>query len=138
MTCPKCSGETYDNRPKKASGEYSAKSPDFKCKNKECGGVIWPDKDAAKPSTRSADVSSGRPPKWTWTQLSTIYERSLFIAKKHLDNKFSSADVVAATATVFIAATRDGVQEKTGAAVAVPLTQKPPALETDPDEDIGF
>jgi hypothetical protein len=39
--CPTCGGDCWDNRPKKASGQFSAKSPDFKCKNKVCGGVIW-------------------------------------------------------------------------------------------------
>lgn len=40
--CPKCNGDVWDNRPKKASGEYKQNSPDFKCRNKACGGVIWP------------------------------------------------------------------------------------------------
>lgn len=39
--CPVCHKNMWDNRPKKASGEYSEKSPDFKCKDKTCGGVIW-------------------------------------------------------------------------------------------------
>lgn len=40
-SCPACGKAMWDNRPKKASGEYSEKSPDFKCKDKTCGGVIW-------------------------------------------------------------------------------------------------
>jgi hypothetical protein len=36
MNCPKCGGEMYDNRPKKRSGEYNPKAPDFKCKDKQC------------------------------------------------------------------------------------------------------
>lgn len=44
MKCPDCGGEMWDNRPKKKSGEFSAKSPDFKCRNKDCGKVIWPKK----------------------------------------------------------------------------------------------
>jgi hypothetical protein len=40
-SCPTCSGPMWDNRPKKASGDANPKSPDFKCKNKACGGVIW-------------------------------------------------------------------------------------------------
>jgi hypothetical protein len=46
LKCPKCSGPVYDNRAKKASGEYKASSPDAKCRNKDCGGVIWPAKAA--------------------------------------------------------------------------------------------
>jgi len=42
--CPMCGSEMWDNRPKKATGEFSKKSPDFKCKNQECGHVIWPKK----------------------------------------------------------------------------------------------
>lgn len=40
-SCPTCSGSMWDNRPKKASGDANPKSPDFKCKDKGCGGVIW-------------------------------------------------------------------------------------------------
>lgn len=65
--CPKCGGAMWDNRPKKASGEYSAKSPDFKCKTKTCDGVIWPPKAdatgqppaaASKPQPTTADNSA--------------------------------------------------------------------------------
>lgn len=43
--CPKCAGSVWDNRAKKATGEISAKSPDFKCKDREnCDGAIWPTK----------------------------------------------------------------------------------------------
>lgn len=41
--CAKC-GSTegfWDNRPKKASGQFNPKSPDFKCKNKSCGNGVW-------------------------------------------------------------------------------------------------
>ena len=42
MICPKCnSSEMWDSRAKKASGQFNPKSPDFKCKNKECGHAIW-------------------------------------------------------------------------------------------------
>ena len=40
-SCPTGSGTMWDNRPKKASGDANPKSPDFKCKDKACGGVIW-------------------------------------------------------------------------------------------------
>jgi len=42
--CPQCGSEMWDNRPKKASGEFKKNSPDFKCKNKDCEFVIWPKK----------------------------------------------------------------------------------------------
>ncbi len=40
--CPRCSKEMWDNRPKKADGTFKETSPDFKCKDQACGGVIWP------------------------------------------------------------------------------------------------
>jgi hypothetical protein len=33
---------------KKASGQFSSKSPDFSCKDKVCRGAIWPEKAANK------------------------------------------------------------------------------------------
>lgn len=38
--CPKCSGPMWDNR----SSKGNPKAPDFRCRNRECGGVIWPGK----------------------------------------------------------------------------------------------
>lgn len=46
MGCPKCKGDMWDNRAKKSSGQISAKSPDFKCKDKACEGVIWPPRES--------------------------------------------------------------------------------------------
>lgn len=45
-TCPKCTGPMWDNR----VGKRNPRAPDFKCKDKECDGVIWPPRDAATPS----------------------------------------------------------------------------------------
>lgn len=39
--CPKCAGPMWDNRTSKTKPTQ----PDYKCKNKECDGVIWPPKD---------------------------------------------------------------------------------------------
>jgi hypothetical protein len=36
--CPKCQGPMWDNR----VGKKNPKAPDFKCKDRECDGVIWP------------------------------------------------------------------------------------------------
>ena len=44
MNCPKCNSEMWDNKPKKASGEFKSNSPDYKCRNASCGNVIWPPK----------------------------------------------------------------------------------------------
>jgi len=38
--CPKCGGLMWDNR----VGKKNPKAPDFKCRDKNCDGVIWPPK----------------------------------------------------------------------------------------------
>ena len=38
--CPKCGGPMWDNR----AGKKNPKAPDFKCRDKNCDGVIWPPK----------------------------------------------------------------------------------------------
>jgi len=59
--CPKCGGAMWDNREKKASGRFSAKAPDFGCKDKQCDGKIWHHKDdpTANPG---APASESEPP----------------------------------------------------------------------------
>jgi len=37
-TCPKCSGEMWDNRKDKKN----PRAPDYKCKDKTCDGAFWP------------------------------------------------------------------------------------------------
>ncbi len=48
--CPDCGGQMWDNRAKKASGEYQQNRPDFSCKKQggdaNCRGAIWPSKEA--------------------------------------------------------------------------------------------
>ena len=39
--CPKCGGAMYDNRETKKN----PKQPDFKCKDRDCDGVIWPPRE---------------------------------------------------------------------------------------------
>ena len=41
--CPKCQGPMWDNR----VGKRNPKAPDFKCKDRECDGVVWPPRNAA-------------------------------------------------------------------------------------------
>jgi hypothetical protein len=43
--CPICGGDMWDNRGKKTN----PKAPDFKCKDKNCTGVIWPPKNENVP-----------------------------------------------------------------------------------------
>ncbi|CAA9302324.1 MAG: hypothetical protein AVDCRST_MAG40-441, partial [uncultured Gemmatimonadaceae bacterium] len=44
----------WDNR----EGKRNPKAPDFKCKNKECDGVIWPPRSA----TAAAPAAAGDRP----------------------------------------------------------------------------
>lgn len=111
MNCPNCGGDTWDNAQKVAGGW---KGPLRKCKA-GCGWVEWPPKgQRATSTTRSAP--SG--PKWTWDTLRTTYRRSLVMATKEVRECAESAkltltvaDILASAATIFIAASRDGVGE---------------------------
>ena len=42
--CPKCGGPMWDNR----ASKKNPRAPDFKCKNKNCDGVIWPSKSTGE------------------------------------------------------------------------------------------
>jgi hypothetical protein len=138
MICEKCGGETYDNREKVAGGW---KGPLFKCKDPTCDWRKWP------PKASAAAKSSGRVAR-TWLELSQLYERSLRVAEKHVlpmakraGVVVGAADVLAAAATIFIAASRDGVKEKVATpepAPAPPLNEPPPALATAEDDDSPF
>lgn len=66
MNCPKCGGLTYDNRAENdgrlAKGEKMR--PDFKCKKKECDGVVWRPKEgwgAAAPVAVAAPAPAAAP-----------------------------------------------------------------------------
>ena len=58
--CPTCGNTMWDNRQRKADGSMSPKAPDWKCKDKECGGAIWPPRGAR--STRPAAPPPMPPP----------------------------------------------------------------------------
>ena len=118
MECPKCGGPMWDNRETKKS----PKQPDYKCKDREnCDGVIWPPREQ-----KGKGVQSPRP-KLTWDQLGAMHRKALIIAVANCRDAFkgkeSPTDVIAAAATVFIAASRDGVQE---APKAEPLQEVEP------------
>lgn len=57
--CPKCAGPMWDNR----EGKTNPKQPDFKCKNKECGGAIWPPKDAQQQPSNQPEPQNDDAPK---------------------------------------------------------------------------
>ena len=59
-SCPKCQGPMWDNR----EGKRNPKAPDFKCKDRDCGGVIWPPRNSisALAPTGAAAPAAGRAP----------------------------------------------------------------------------
>jgi hypothetical protein len=48
VSCPKCGGRMWDNRLTKRN----PKAPDYKCRDRSCDGVIWPER---KTATDAAD-----------------------------------------------------------------------------------
>lgn len=48
--CPKCGGKMWDNR----LGKRNPKAPDFKCRDRDCDGVIWPPKPPRAAGKRAA------------------------------------------------------------------------------------
>ena len=54
--CPKCGGPMWDNRLSKRN----AKAPDFKCRDRSCTGVIWPNRRVVAPSLQASQVAHVR------------------------------------------------------------------------------
>ena len=52
--CPKCQGPMWDNR----TGKRNPKAPDFKCKDRECDGVIWPPRGAKPAAAEPAGAAA--------------------------------------------------------------------------------
>ena len=55
-TCPKCGGRMWDNRLTKRN----PRAPDFKCRDRSCDGVIWPERNGerTKPANEGAEKES--------------------------------------------------------------------------------
>ncbi len=51
--CPRCGGKMWDNR----LGKRNPKAPDFKCRDRDCDGVIWPAKAPRAAGKRSTQKS---------------------------------------------------------------------------------
>jgi len=118
----------WDNR----GNKKNPKGPDYKCKNRECGHAIWLPRAKQTVAGSPRTMQNGQP-KWTWSQLAKTYERSLLVAELRVKDAaeraklpLTMADVLAAAATVFIAATRDGVAE--------PKVKLPPPPESDEED----
>lgn len=140
MNCGKCGGATWDNT-QKVQGGWNG--PLFKCRDKSCDWVQWPPKGEKSTAPAKNGSAQSHGPKWTWAQLSALYRNSLLVARKHVTEALPNAaptDVIAATATVFIAASRDGVAApvKEQSATTQPLHEKPKQFTEESDDDLPF
>jgi|SRR5262245_2357889 len=135
--CTVCGADVYDNRADKASGEKSPKWPDFKCKDKEnCGESYW----LKTPAKRAgAGAPPPRKPKWTWAKLNELAKTSLAVGKDRANQTFghntTNEDIRTIAAWLFIAVTRDGVEDPVRR-----LDEKPKAVEEAEEEpsDLPF
>src|ERR1043166_4456053 len=122
MNCPQCQGEVWDNRARIRDEGW--KGPVYKCKDQNCGWVQWPAKKTAPaqkveggPGMPTQTARSGGP-KHTWPGLSQMYFQALIIARKQVIGLGAATklgvrmeDILSAAATIFIAASRDGVKQ---------------------------
>lgn len=131
--CPKCSGLMWDNR----IGKRNPKSPDFKCRDRGCDGVVWKapkeigvagasalKTPAAREPTGAKPVSAAAPRSAAPASDSRIPEPSslcatylacLDFAIQHVAPRLTAAGVTVSAenllnsaTTCFIAKTRDG------------------------------
>lgn len=61
MRCPKCGKDMWDDRQNKKN----PRQPDFKCKDRDCDGVIWPARE------KGGNGGGGRPARAPEPELST-------------------------------------------------------------------
>lgn len=51
VMCPDCGGKTYDNRATKKN----PKAPDYRCRDRNCQGIVWPPRETAKPVAKRSN-----------------------------------------------------------------------------------
>ena len=114
MQCVKCGGEVWDNRQKKASGEFKSNGPDFSCKNKDgCGWVQWPPKTKASPVATQAPIAPPSAPQahsngsrdaqlvaLYWTCFDEVLQG---LKTRSMASGFPGSEIAACVATLFIA-----------------------------------
>ncbi len=119
MNCPDCGGAMWDN----TATKKTPKSPDYKCKNQQCGKAVWLEKKGAS----SEAAVPARAPR----ALGPLYNECLEFARAccvhHFGDIITPADIIAATATVFIQAVRDGAPIRTPKPAPAPKPVPAPA-----------
>lgn len=136
MNCPDCGGAMWDNR----ANKRNPKSPDFKCKNAQCAKAVWekPSASASSPAQSNGNGNGGSHSR----ALGPLYNDCLDFAKKacghHFGASVTPADVIAATATLFIQAVKDGSPIRPVKPAPPPPPPPPPADVYDDDRDLPF
>lgn len=121
----------WDNRVDKRN----PKSPDFKCKNKNCNEAIWEKRDAVAPSNGNGAVHSAQS---TQRALGPLYNECLDFARKACAHHFGEVepgDVISAAATLFTQAVRDGLPIRAAKPAPAPPPPPPPVPAYDPYAD---
>src|SRR5882672_5378356 len=116
MNCPQCGSEVWNNAQKNQQRVAEGKRPLplMACKDKDgCGWVKWPPKggQSGGGAPRGQGTPAPAPARGASRPLGPLYNDCMRIAvavvNLHVKNALP-ADVIAAAATLFIAATRDG------------------------------
>ena len=126
----------WDNRSKKASGQYKSNRADYSCKDKDgCNKGVW------LKDSESAPASNGnghRAPTVTRTNaagrpLGPLYAECLKFAKEackyHFGDTAAPSDVIAAAATLFIQAVKDGGVIRAVKPIPPPPPPPPPPVQ---------
>ncbi len=128
MNCEQCGNDCWDNRNKNAQRAANGEKPmpDFKCKDASCGWKKWPPKGQR---SNGGGAPLRNPPPRNNRPLGPLYNECMAFAQKacahYFKGKETPADIIAATATLFIQAVRDGVS----IAQAKPKPAPPPPVE---------
>ena len=130
MQCPDCGGAMWDNRETKRS----PKRPDYKCKNRQCDKAVWLEKKGAAPAPNGNGHASASSPATSGQRaLGPLYYECMAFARKACVHEFGDivtpADVIAATATLFIQAVRGGAPIRATKLTPAPAPPPPPAPE---------
>ena len=97
----------WDNR----ADKKNPKSPDFKCKDKDCGHAIWPSKKNGSPVAQPSAGVKDTPPPSDPVDLVKLYDASFKHVMKLVTEQntqsdppvvFTDAAVASLTATLFI------------------------------------
>ena len=108
--CPTCGGRMWDNR----AAKRNAKAPDFKCRNRDCDGRLWPGQfteQVAEQGRAPGDVESTREHAPIRSTLRACYLDATDFVLAEVRPKYDAAGlpctdatVAAIVATLFIAA----------------------------------